>query len=211
MKNFKIYNQKYPLTPKAPDRIDCFAVQGEVVYDEPEEGKFVGYTVLEDGSNVACYHVSNRVPLLIVSIVLTLCLCVFLGYLLYAQEMNVAVGDTILKIRQSNDVVVFNGMPSIDPETSTVNLQFVNGDVEATVTLSGEGITSEPVTLEPGETLFDYPVSVDTEQSVVEALLTIETASDKATYEILVEIPENMNYGAEGYNGYFANEVILHE
>lgn len=209
---FKIYGTNYTVTDVAPDHLDGFAINNEIVYEEPKHGKFIGYVYLEDGSCVACYHTFSVVPMLIVMVLVLILGLGFVLYLIFGQPKSVAIGDTFLKVSQGKDIVVFNGLPSLDYEANEINLRFVNGEMEATILIEADGIEADPVVVPAGGTLAEYPInSVTAVDGVIDAKLKITTETDEQVYNILLEIPYNMNGPVDGYDGYFENEVILNE
>jgi len=211
-KMFKIYGIEYPITQESPEHLDGFAINNDVVYEEPKQGKFIGYVCMEDGSYVACYHSFNKTPVLIVIAIVLAMVVGFLVYLLLGQPKSVAIGDTFLKVSQGKDIIVFNGLPSVNYDAKSVDLRFVNGETEATVFIEAEGIEADPITVPPEGTLSEYPINAITAtDGVIDARLTVTTATDEQTYNILLEIPANMNGPVGGYEGYFENEVIMHE
>ena len=167
---------------------------------------------LEDGSCVACYHTFSVVPMLIAMVLVLILGLGFVLYLIFGQPKSVAIGDTFLKVSQGKDIVVFNGLPSLDYEANEINLRFVNGEMEATILIEADGIEADPVVVPAGGTLAEYPInSVTAVDGVIDAKLKITTETDEQVYNILLEIPYNMNGPVDGYDGYFENEVILNE
>lgn len=211
MKTYSIYGTKYELSPVTDEPVDAYAYKGELVDDEPENGKVVGVVLTEDGSLVQCYVGGSKIPLL--ASLFIGCLIVTIGayFLFFRHTDDITIGGTFLQPSVNKDVVTFNGIMSAN--NGVCSIDFVNGEYEATVEIIGDEVYSEPITLQPGEVLQDIPVFMDTEESVTEVRIRISSEGDVAEFEALVEIPANANpyEHSNTLEGYFQGEVILNE
>lgn len=209
MKKYKFsFGASYELS-EAPDIVDAYALNGVLVDDQPAKGKLVGYVHMEDGSCVECYTQFNKKVLIIPIVVFVLAILGLLGYILFFKGQNIAVGDAVLRINTGSNTIVFNGIPSYSD--GSVDLRFANGKETATISISGDGIKCTPVTLGPGEELYDLPLEIVSDSDVIVATLTCSTDTSEADYEIIIEVPENMDDYTEGISGYFDGEVIIDE
>lgn len=208
MKAYKIYGEPYPLQPNTSEPADSYAIRGKLV-DEQPKGKVIGYVQMEDGSIVECYKKSRA--LLIILIVVLLALLVgggILVYLLFVQKKDVAILGNIVKVGSDNNVVTYNGVPSV--VDGKVSIQFTNGDYPAAIQVVGEGVQSDVVQLEPAQFINDIPCKFTTEEGVVEALVRIKTETSTQEFPIVIEIPENFNSNDiyPGQEGFWSGEQI---
>ena len=211
MRIIKIYGEKYIVDSEPADAIDCYFYKGELVDEAPGNAKLLGYVTMEDGSVVECYKPKSK--LLAILLILLLIASVGYGvyYYLFLYEPDVAIGGTMLETNVNKDVITFNGIMS--KSNDTVNLEFVNGKYPATVEIVGEGVTCEPISLEPNQQLLDIPVFIDTTENVVEVAVKVSSEGDTAEFNAIIEVPENNNSytTSEGLSGYFEREVIFSE
>lgn len=200
MKTFKIYGEPYTLQDTVDVAIDGYAYKGQVT-DEMPRGKSVGYVQMSDGSVVECYKSFN--PLVIVAPVLAASVVgagVFM-FLMYGQPKDVvSTSGAEIKTGVDKNVVSYNGFSAI--RDNSLLIDFQNGDYEATIQISGEGVDTEVITVAPGEYVPSVPVTFTTKDGLVDASITISTATSSISNEIVVEIPENTtpnsNLGLEG-------------
>lgn len=210
MKTYKLYGEKHVLCATPSGELVGYAINGDVV-DERPTSKFLGYINLDDGTSVECYKgFPNLIPALIAVICLIIVTLIAIAVVLITWP-DPAIGGTILQTKQANNVVTFNGIPSLDTDTGTMDLRFNNGEEVAQIMVYGEDIECDPIVLQPRESIYDFPVKTTTTESVVEARLKIKTGSTEKEYSILIEIPNNMNGDTTGVGGFFDNEVIVHE
>lgn len=209
MKKYKFsFGSVYELSDE-PAVADTYALNGSLIDTPPRKAKLVGYAHLEDGSCVECYKKTSPLIFIVpMAIVLTILVGVIL-YILFGKGQNIAIGDAVLKINSGNSTIVFNGIPSYSD--GAVDLRFVNGNEPMTITIEGDGIECTPVTLEPKQELYDFPLQITSDADIVVATLKCTTDTSEASYEIILEVPENMNDYTEGISGYFNGEVIINE
>lgn len=211
MKQYKIYGTPYELEDSTDEGIDSYAVSGELVDDEPK-GKLLGYVEMEDGSIVACYKKKSLViPMLLILSALAGVVIIVYFLVLPMLEKDVAIGGTMLKTDVGTNVVTFNGI--MRASAGQVDVRFVNGNEPATIQVTGEGVTTETIYVEPGDSLEYVPVTVNTEESVVEVTVNINSNGTLSTFSALVEIPDNnTDYDpTEGLNSYFEKEMVVDE
>lgn len=192
-----------------PAVADSYALNGNLIDSPPRRAKLVGYAYLEDGSCVECYKKTNPVIFIAPIVIVLLAIIGIILYILFGKGQNVAIGDAILKINKGNSTIVFNGIPSYS--NGSIDLRFVNGKEPMTITIEGDGIESTPVTLEPQQELYDFPLTIISEDDIIVATLKCTTDTSESSYEIILEVPENMNDYTEGISGYFNGEVIINE
>lgn len=207
-KTFKIYGTAYPLEQTTDSPPDAFGFKNEVVDDQPTKAKLAGYVTMEDGSVVECYTKFN--PLVIVIPILVAALVAGGGcvYLLKGQPKDVNVGDVLVQTGDDNNVVQYNGFMSL--QNGTVDVDFTNGEQEATITLTADGIECETVTVAPNEYVEEIPVTFTTDEGLVQATLTITTSTSTASQQVVIEIPENntANSPNSGLDGYWKGEAV---
>lgn len=211
MKQYKIYGTPYPLYDSTEEGIDSYALSGDLVDDEPN-GKLLGYVEMEDGSIVACYKKKSRViPLLIILATLAGLFAVIYFVILPMFEKEVAIGGTMLQTDVGTNVVTFNGIMSA--LSGQIDVRFVNGNEPAIIQVTGEGVTTEEVAVEPGESVEYIPVTISTGDSVAEVTVNINSNGTLSTFNALVEIPDNnTDYDpTEGLNSYFEKEMVVDE
>lgn len=211
MKTYKIYGSVYELTDVVSDAIDSYAIHGELVEEEPA-GVLVGYAEMEDGSVVACYKRKNMIlPILLLLIIVAAIGAIVYFFILPMFEEEVAVGGTMLQTDVGSNVVTFNGI--MQASDGMVDVRFVNGNKPATISVSGEGVVSDTVSVDAGDSIDSIPVTLDTNRSVVEVTVTINSDGTDSTFNALVEIPDNNNdYDPEGgLSGYFDKETVVNE
>lgn len=211
MKQFKIYGQSYELTEEAENTPDSYAYKGELVDEEPK-GKHVGYVTMEDGSIVDCYKSANVLLFVLPAVaVLSALAAVVYFFVLPMFEKEVAIGGTMLETDVGKNVVTFNGIMSCD--SGMLDVRFLNGDVPATIQVQGNGVATEAISVEPGEYVEQIPVTLTTDDGVVEVKIRITSNGDAREFNALVEVPDNMTpYDPnEGLHSYFEKELIVDE
>ena len=157
-----------------------------------------GYIRYIDGSIVGVYKTKSKLPV-IISLLILIALAVFGLWYLLLRNNAPYTGTFITTKMQDGNVVSFDGMPMYDG--SNCKIFFTNGKKPAVVTLSGNGIEAQEITLEPNQQLSDYEAFITSDVNAVEATLCV-TSEDgtKAEYPILIEIPAN-NEGTVNYDG----------
>lgn len=211
MKQYKIYGTAYELMDMTDEAIDSYAISGELVDDEPN-GKFLGYVELEDGSIVSCYKKKNLLlPIFGLIILLGAAAAAVYFFVLPMFEKEVAIGGTMLQTDVGTNVVTFNGI--MRASDGNIDIRFINGNEPATIQITGEGVLTEIVSVEPGESVEYIPVVVETADSVAEVTVNINSNGTMSTFNALVEIPDNnTDYDpTEGLNSYFEKELVIDE
>lgn len=208
-KYFKIYGTNYELSQSTDAPPDAFAFKNQVFDDPPVKAKSVGFVTMEDGSTVQCFTKFN--PLLVIiptTLVVTSALAGAV-YLMYLQPKDVNVSDgLIVTTGDDRDVISYNGFMSI--KDNTVDLDFTNGTEPAVITITGDGITCEPVNVEADSTITDLPITYDTDEALINATLTIKTATSTSVNQVVIEVPENMTPSSptDGLDGYWKGEAV---
>lgn len=211
MKQYKIYGTPYQLLDFVDEGIDSYALSGDLVDDEPK-GKPLGYVVMEDGSVVACYKKRSKVlPILLILIAVTGIAAIVYFFVLPMFKKEVAIGGTMLQTDVGTNMVTFNGIMSAS--NGQIDVRFVNGNEPATVQVTGEGVATEEITVDPGDSLEYIPVTISTDSSVAEVTVNINSNGTLSTFNALVEIPDNnTDYDpTEGLNSYFEKEMVVDE
>lgn len=208
MKTFKIYGVSYTLEPTASAAPDEFAYKNEFVDDIPKGAKLAGFVTLTDGSIVQCYTKFNILVILIPLFIILACLGGGLFYLLNKQPKDVEIAGITIKEGVDNNIVQYNGFAAL--RNGAIAINFTNGDYPCTIQVVGEGITCQPMSVEPAQFVESIPVTYDTAEALVNAKLVIKTATSSQENEIVVEIPENntANSPTEGLEGYWQGEYI---
>ncbi len=210
MKTFKIYNTPYELEPTSSKVPDAYGFRNMLVDDRPK-GKLVGYVEMEDGSTIECYKKFNPLLVVIPIAVLLLIAVVILVYLIFLQPKDVKLGSGNLFVKQGadNEVISYNGFMQLTEDA--VHIGFQNGDLPATVSVYGEGIAVNPVSVEPNEYVAQIPATFTTDQGVVQAKIKITTETSEAEYDVVVEIPDNDtdNSTESPLEGYWKGEQVF--
>lgn len=208
MKKFKIYGEEFELQPSIPDPVDAYALRG-VVYDDPPKGKVVGYVYMRDGSAIECYKRFNLLVILLPILLLLLIGGGVFVYLKFFQPKDVIVADDfVVKQGTDHNVVSYNGFMAI--RDGSISVCFQNGSEVATIQVTGDGISSERVTIQPNEYVASIPASFETDEGVVNAVITIETPTSSTEENVVVEVPENNtpDSSTEGLEGYWKGEYV---
>lgn len=207
MKKYKIYGTPYVVMPTTKEPADSYAYRGKLVDDIPK-GKVIGYVTMDDGSVIEVYKKFPIAVILVPLLLLILAVAAFLVYLLVAQPKDVAIGGDFIKIGDDNNIVTYNGVPSV--RDGNLSIQYTNGDYPATIKVEGEGVVSQEVPVEAGQFIDVIPCKFTTEDGVVEATITVKTSTSTQSFPIVVEIPDNLNgndvHG--GQEGYWSGEQV---
>lgn len=205
VKTVKIYGEKYDLHPSTSKPVDAY-FKGKLS-DNPFGGKVIGYCTMEDGSIVEVYKHLNPLVIIIPVIVLLLIAGGVTSFLLLQpKDLNISG----FPIKQGNDqnIVTYNGFMALTDNQLNVNFQ--NGSEPATVTVSGDGIETQTINVEPEQFLASIPATFTTDSGVVNATITITTPTSTQENNCVIEIPANNtpNSTEAGLNGYWEGEFI---
>lgn len=211
MKTYKLYGTKYALDKDIRGAVpDCFALNGNISYDKPEKGKCVGYVIMEEDSVVECYKTKNIIPFILIALVVVAAG----GYFAFNSWVNSRCDDIMIGTLVSEKVggtsVVFNGIMSYDA-SGAVDIRYVNGSDDVTLTLSGDGIEPTSVTVKAGEIVQSIPCTFTGDSNVVAATLTIDNAVQQSSFNVLIEKEDLTGTEPQGLRGYFDNEVLFDE
>lgn len=224
MSQYKIYGESYELRDTPDGNINSYAVKGKLV-DIPPKGKSVGYVTMEDDSIIECYKAKPVLAIVTSIALLFLAIGGVASYYMFFQPKDIVlnpqpsqpgsaaeVGEDVtpivLKQGDDNNVVSYNGFTSLSE--GSVNLNFQNGDYSCTITVTGEGIESQTLTVAPGEFIQSVPVTYTTDEGLVSAVLTISTDTSTSEQAFMIEIPENNtpNSPQGTLDGYWKGEYI---
>lgn len=208
-KSFKLYGTKYDLVSTSSVPADSYGYRGAMVDEVPKGAKMVGYITTEDSSVIECYKKFNKLIVVIPILLVALIVSAVVIYLMEFQKKDVDIFNGLLvKTGDDTDVVSYNGFMSVF--NGSVDITFTNGDTPATIYVTGEGITCEPVTLEPGATLEELPITYDTDEGLVQAELVIITETSETKQSVLIEVPENdtPNSPDKGLDGFWRGEAV---
>ena len=207
MITYTIYGTQYQIVD-VDGPIDGYAYKGEFVDDQPSKGKLVGTVMMEDGSVIECYKGSFPLIPVIIGVVAIVILAV-VAYFLFFRKSDEPITGTFLSAKVDKNVVTFNGVMSA--RDGVCSIGFVNGDTEAIVEITGEDLSSEQVTLAPGEVLQDISIFTDSKEGVVSANLKVTCGDKSENFPVLVELPDNNNNyeNTDEVHGVFSGEVIL--
>lgn len=211
MKSYKIYGTSYELMDGANTGIDSYAIAGELIDDEPN-GKLLGYVEMEDGSIVACYKKKSLLlPILLIVVLLCGIGAGVYFFVLPMFEKEVAIGGTMLQTDVGTNVVTFNGI--MQASAGQIDVRFINGNKPATIQVTGDGVVTDTISVEPGDSLEYIPVTVTTSDSVVEVIVNVNSDGTLSSFNALVEIPDNnTDYDpTPGLNSYFEKEMVVDE
>ena len=196
MKTVKIYGEAYEVISE----VDEMPVQywyAKSLHDEPLENKTpTGYCYMEDGSLIGLY--SNKKFVKILIIIFAVAAVTLIGINVYNRFfVPQQIGGTMMKVDTLNsDVVAFNAIPQCNGKE--IDLRFINGKTAAKVSVSGDGIKTKVVDVEPGAEVVTFPVEVKTKLDTVEATLTVNVNGNTTTYPIIIEIPDNNKSADDG-------------
>lgn len=209
MKTFKIYDEVFDLMESTDQAPDAYGFRGKLLEDKPK-GKVIGYVLMRDGSLIECYKRFNILVVLVSVLLIALVVAAVLGYFVFMQPKDVEspIGGFKIKTGDDNNVVSYNGFMALRDGAISVNFQ--NGDYQATIQVIGEGIDSDPITIEPGGFVESVPATYDTDDGVVNAKIVITTDTSDIEQEVVVEIPENNTPDSpdSGLEGYWKGEAI---
>ena len=222
MKTVVIYGVKYQIVRGVTEVPDCYYYDKEL-HDEPLGSKLPQeFCIMDDGTLVGVY--SNSKLILIAVLILVVAGLIAGGIVIWNNlHRPKQLGGTMVKTDSfRNDVVLFNAMPQCDGKQ--VDIRFTNGKVPATISIKGDDIVSQTITVAENESVATIPVKVKDGVAVAEAELTVETENEKHVYPIVVEIPAALNkYGGGAglaisdedlitpQDNPFGGEVILHD
>lgn len=210
MKTYKIYSAVYPLDETTSVAPDAYAIKGELV-DDPPKGKKVGYVTMRDGSIIECYTKFNPLVVIIPLAIIAIAAASLFVYFYFFQPKDVVVGEDdsfIIKQGTDNNVVTYNGFMAL--RNGSLSVDFTNGDYPCTISVSGNSIDCDPVTVQPGEHVDSIPATYNTESGVVNATLTITTDTSTTDENVVIEIPDNNTEDSDdtGLEGYWKGEYI---
>lgn len=208
MKKYKLDGVHYELDSSSVEAADGFALNGKMCGEKPTKGKCVGYVRMDEGSCIECYKSFNPLKIVIPLLLLLISVGATITFLLLNQEQDIAIGGTMLRTSVDENIVVFNGLMTY--KDNQIDLRFTNGEYETKITVKGDGITTTETTLPPGESMYYMPITIDTNENVVSAIVTFDTATSTAEFPVLIEVTDNMN-GSSGVSTYFAEEVLISE
>ena len=205
MKKVKIYGEVYELKPSTSKPVDAYFKRD--LMDDPPNGKVIGYCTMEDGSNIEVYKALN-LWLIFAPIIVALAATVGVFAYLYLQPKDATLSGFPVKQGTDQNMISYNGFMALKDDQLNVNFQ--NGSESATVTISGDGIETQTVQLEPEQFLASVPATFTTEDGVVNATITVTTPTSTQTNNCVIEIPENNtpNSTESGLNGYWEGEFI---
>lgn len=209
MKTFKLYGTKYPMNSTTGRPADAFGYKNEILDDPPDKGKLVGYVTMEDGSIIECWQKFN-VLFIILPLLIILCgLAGFVYWLFFIQKKDVKFMGDIVEVSHDTNVVTYSGFPSA--RNGELRIQFQNGEVPAKIIVSGDGISTTVTDVEAGAFVDSIPVTVDSSEALIEAQISVKTASSEQSFPIVVEVPENLNGNdsLEGMEGFWFGEQII--
>ena len=218
MKNetVKIYGIKYKVFKNYEKEPDLYYYRNELSDEPLEDIALYGYVQMEDGSVVGIYKQRKTIILIILGSLAGVALITAAALLIFNIKYKPEVTGTYVKINSSgSNVIAFNGIASYDGES--VFIQFSNGDVDSTISIEGEGITSQPVTVKKNTSIDSIPISYTSSKRVVEAMLKVESKGKIFNYPIVVEARDDAHQfeTIEGYPGVspedhpFDNEEIF--
>lgn len=207
MKTYKIYNEKYELSNVSSEASDAYALNGQLVDDRPK-GKFVGYVRMSDGSVIECFTKMNPLVVILPVVLVVLVIAVVFVYLMFLQPKDVTISNTPIKVGEDSNVVTYNGFMAI--ESGSISVDFTNGAEACTIQVVGDGITCDPVHVEPGEYVATIPATFETSEGVMPAKIVIITDTSEVSNDVVVEVPENNtpNSPDTGLEGYWKGETI---
>lgn len=207
MKTFKVYGVKYPLHPTTKVPPVSYAYKNELVDDVPK-GKSVGYITMEDSSVIECYKKFNIWIVLLPLLLILIGVGAFFAYLFFCQPKDIVILGNRIQIEEDNLIVTYNGFPSI--EDNQLSIQYQNGSYPATILIEGEGIETHTTNVAEDMFVDSIPCKFTTDAGVVEATITIKTATSTQTFPIVVEIPDNLNPSEDtsGLEGYWFGEEV---
>lgn len=207
MKSFKIYDTVYELKPQPSAPPECYGFKNELVYEEPR-AKCVGYAKMEDGTVVACYKKSKLWIPILICLILGLISAGVIIWLFVLQPKDVQFMGTKVKQGDDNNVVQYEGFMTLQGDQ--LGVDFTNGDYPARITVKGEGIETETVTVQPNQHITTIGVKKTTNDALQQATIVIETETSKQEFPVMVEAPEflNENDSLEGMSGFFHGEEV---
>lgn len=220
MKTVTIYGVKYPVVQGVTDVPDMYYYDKEL-HEEPLDTKQPKlFCMMEDDTLVGVY--TNHTIYIIIAIIAVVTALIVGGIYLYNYlNKPQPLGGTMIKTDTfSNDVVMFNAMPQCNGKE--IDIRFTNGKTPATISIKGDEIITQTVTVEAGGTLATIPAKVKDGVTATEAVLSVAADGVTQDYPILIEVPANLNRNGGGLfiseedlitadDDPFKNEVILND
>lgn len=189
MKTYKLYGDTYELDDTPQSQPDGYALKGELLDERPAKGKLLGYIAMDDGSVIECYKAFNPVPIVLVIILLVAIVAGVIVYFMLQPKDVVTDSGTTVKQGMDNNVVSYNGFMALRDDA--LQIDFQNGDYAADITISGEGVEAATYHIEPNQFVATIPATCTTDAGVVNAKVTITTATSTSTFDVVIEIPAN--------------------
>lgn len=192
MKKYKIYDTLYDLSSTSPVAPDTYAFRNRLTDVKPR-AKFVGYVVMEDGSTIECYSKLRLAYVIIPIVALWALLSVVPMYLKFFQPKDAVIADFVIKQGVDKNIVSYNGFMSAND--NFVNIFFTNGDEPCTIRITGDGISSDTISLGSNEFIESIPVAIESTDVIIEGKLVIQTATSSREESVVIEVPSNQSYG----------------
>lgn len=207
MKRYKIYGDSYELRDSVSVAIDGYAYKGNLT-DEVPKGKSIGYVEMADGSIIECYKSFNIAVILVPLFLLTLAGVGIFFYLMYGQPKDVVSSSGAeIKTGVDNNIVSYNGFSAV--RDGELLIDFQNGDYYAQIQITGDGIESTVINVEPGAYIPSIPVTFTATSGLIDASINIHTETSTTSNAIVVEIPENNTEDSpSGLEGNWKGEYI---
>ena len=198
MKTVKIYGKVYTVHPTCK-KVPNLYWHDNTLTDVPLNYDPDGYIRMEDGNIVGVYGKKKLILPIIIGILVIA--GGVIGYTLYTNSGRPkALEGTFVKVAQpGNNEINFNTFVQCNGELA--DIRFVNGASQVRISITGDGIESQPQILQPEESLATIPMHYNTDESVVEAQLTVEQDGSTYKYPIIIEIPNNMSTAGGAYSG----------
>lgn len=208
MRYYKIYGNKYAVEDTASEVPDAYAVKGQIV-DEQPRGKKIGYVTMRDGSLIECYKTPNYILIFSILFAIIAIVGAALFFIMHqSKDVVNPIDNTPIKIGNDTDVVTYNGFMSL--ESGSLSVDFTNGEQPCTIQVVGDGIKSEPITVNSYEYVASVPATFETDKGLVQATIIIKTETSESSQDIVIEIPDNNtdNSPDAGLEGYWKGEFI---
>lgn len=209
MKTYKIDGEPYELLGAVSEAPDAYSKRGKIL-DDPPKGKRIGFVIMDDGSCIECYKSFNPLIIIIPLLIILLGVGGFLTYVFLFQDKDYTIPGSEVVIKEGTDqnIIKYNGFTSA--EDGKLDLNFQNGSEECTITITGEGIEDVEYVAAPYSTTEFIPITVDTDEGLIVATMTLTTATSTVTNEIAIEVPENYTPDSNtgSLDGYWEGEYI---
>lgn len=153
----------------------------------PAKAKLIGYVTMRDGSLIECYYKFNVFPY--ACALLVIMVAVVLATILYVvnSKQDIFFGDKPIKVGDDFDLVQFNEFMQYNPYASKVDIYFKNGDLPVTIQLVGDGIESEPIEVEAGQTISTVNVRYTGKEQIVNAKLIIISETSRSEQDVTIK------------------------